>query len=61
MATAGFDPAIPASKQSQTYPLDRTTTGIGRVSLVLIQFHVPNSNYVLYRVFQKELYNFESL
>jgi hypothetical protein len=40
IAAAGFEPAIPASKQSQAYALDRTTTGIGRVSLVPTQFHV---------------------
>jgi len=27
--TAGFEPAIPASKWQQTHPLDRAATGIG--------------------------------
>jgi hypothetical protein len=29
MPSEGFDPAIPASEQSQTHALDRTATGIG--------------------------------
>jgi hypothetical protein len=29
MFLAGFEPAIPATKQPQTYALDRAATGIG--------------------------------
>jgi hypothetical protein len=29
MPRAGFEPAIPATKQQQTYALDRATTEIG--------------------------------
>jgi len=29
MILAGFEPAIPASKRSQTHALDRAATGIG--------------------------------
>jgi hypothetical protein len=29
MTSAGFKPAIPATKRPQTYALDRTATGIG--------------------------------
>jgi hypothetical protein len=29
MPSVGFEPAIPAVKQLQTYALDRTATGIG--------------------------------
>jgi hypothetical protein len=29
MSRAGFKPAIPATKRSQTYALDREATGIG--------------------------------
>jgi hypothetical protein len=48
MATAGFEPVIPASKQSQSYALYRKTTGIVRVSLVPTQFHILTSKYFLY-------------
>jgi hypothetical protein len=30
MPQAGFEPAIPATKRTQTYALDRTATGIGK-------------------------------
>jgi hypothetical protein len=29
MTSAGFEPAIPATKRPQTYALDRAATGIG--------------------------------
>ena len=31
MPPAGFEPAIPAGERPQTYALDRTATGIGRI------------------------------
>jgi hypothetical protein len=30
MPRAGFEPAIPATKQPQTYALERAATGIGK-------------------------------
>ena len=30
MPPAGFEPAIPAGKQLQTFALDRSATGIGK-------------------------------
>jgi hypothetical protein len=37
MLLAGFEPAISATKQSQTYALDRTTTGAVKVGSHTIQ------------------------
>jgi hypothetical protein len=34
MLSAGFEPAIPATKRPQTYALDRAATGIGCVLLL---------------------------
>jgi hypothetical protein len=31
MPAVGFEPAIPETKKSQTYTLDRTATGIGKM------------------------------
>jgi hypothetical protein len=33
MPSAGFEPAIPATKRLQTYVLDRAATGIGNFTL----------------------------
>jgi hypothetical protein len=33
MPLAGFEPAIPAGDQLQTYPLDRTASGIGKIHI----------------------------
>jgi hypothetical protein len=33
MLRAGFEPATPATKRPQTYALDSTATGIGKISL----------------------------
>jgi hypothetical protein len=43
MPSSGFEPAIPAIKRLQTYALDRSTTGIGTPSVVLI--YKVNVNY----------------
>ena len=34
MPSAGFEPAIPAIEHMQTYPLGRTATGIGLISIM---------------------------
>ena len=34
MPSARFEPAIPAIERKQTYPLDRTATGIGLISIM---------------------------
>jgi hypothetical protein len=34
MPRVGFEPAIPATKQSQTYALDRAATGIGHIKVM---------------------------
>jgi hypothetical protein len=34
-SAAGFEPAIPAKEQAQTYALDRTATGISITMLIL--------------------------
>jgi hypothetical protein len=38
MPSAGFEPAIPATKRPQTYALDRAATGIGLLYYYYDQF-----------------------
>jgi hypothetical protein len=38
MSSAGFEPAIPATKRPQTYALDRAATGLG------IETYITESN-----------------
>jgi len=38
MPSAGFEPAIAATDQLQTYALDRTDTGIGPIAEMLSKF-----------------------
>ena len=40
MTLAGFEPAIPAIKQLQTYALHRTVTGIGIVYMSMVKIMV---------------------
>ena len=43
MPPAGFEPAIPASEQPQTYALDRAATGLGKLytfSSLTSSFHI---------------------
>jgi len=35
---AGFEPALPASERSKTHALERATTGIGSIRIVLTKF-----------------------
>ena len=37
MSPAGFEPAIPASRQPQTHSLDRAATGFGTSIVIRIQ------------------------
>jgi hypothetical protein len=44
MPSAGFEPAIPATKRQKTYALDRAATGIGHFSLLItLLFHAVQS------------------
>jgi hypothetical protein len=36
MPAAGFEPTIPASERPQTHALDRTATGIGKQSYIVV-------------------------
>ena len=38
MPPAGFEPAIPAGEQLQTYDLDRSATGIGTIRAYHLNF-----------------------
>jgi hypothetical protein len=38
MPSAGFEPAIPATKRPQTYVLDHTATGIGIMYITVQKF-----------------------
>jgi hypothetical protein len=44
MSAAGFEPAIPAVEQLQTFALDGTATGIGQNVNNKIKFVVANSD-----------------
>jgi hypothetical protein len=69
MPPAGIEPPISAGERSQNYALGRAATGTGTVQIdfwIVFTVHkivLPHTvfHFELYRVFQKELYNFESL
>jgi hypothetical protein len=52
MSPAGFEPATPASNRPQTLTLDRLATGIGKMSVSVINdeayedvFEIPSVNW----------------
>jgi hypothetical protein len=62
MTLVGFEPTISVGERPQNYDLERavTGTGISYVLSITVQQDAIIYN-SLYRVFQKELYNFESV
>jgi hypothetical protein len=38
MPPVGFESTIPASERSQTHALDRATTGIGRIDILIYKY-----------------------
>jgi hypothetical protein len=46
MPSAGFEPAIPATKRPQTYALDRATTEIDQWLINYTSIHLDISNYL---------------
>jgi hypothetical protein len=45
MLSAGFEPAIPAMKQPQTYALDCTATGIGSMEKLSVEIIIIDGNF----------------
>jgi hypothetical protein len=40
MPSAGFEPAIPATKRPQTHALDNTVTGIGKQKIYIYETYI---------------------